>query len=59
MDEQKFWPVWERAEALGVPIYFHPFDPPPEVMKSYEGHSELLGPTWWWVANTARTRFES
>jgi 2,3-dihydroxybenzoate decarboxylase len=29
LDEQQFWGVFERAEALGVPIYLHPIDTPP------------------------------
>ena len=24
LDEQKFWSIWERAQALDVPIYIHP-----------------------------------
>jgi 2,3-dihydroxybenzoate decarboxylase len=53
LDEQKFWPIWERAEGLEVPIYLHPFEPPPEIRKAYEGHPELMGPTWSWVVDTA------
>jgi len=53
LDEQKFWPIWERAEGLGVPIYLHPYDPPPESRKMYEGHPELMGPAWSWVVDAA------
>ncbi len=28
LDEQFFWPIFESAEALGVPIYLHPMPPP-------------------------------
>ena len=52
-DEQKFWPIWERAEGLGVPIYLHPMDPPSWATKMYEGHPELLGPGWSWTVDTA------
>lgn len=49
IDEQKFWIVWERAEALQVPIYLHPGSTPPtQVNRIYEGYPELLGPTWNW-----------
>ncbi len=49
IDEQKFWVVWERAEALQVPIYLHPGSTPPaQVNRIYEGYPELLGPTWNW-----------
>jgi 2,3-dihydroxybenzoate decarboxylase len=53
LDEQKFWPIWERAEGLGVPIYLHPLDPPPESRKMYEGHPELMGAGWSWTVDTA------
>ena len=29
LDDEFFWPILERAEALAVPIYLHP-TPPPE-----------------------------
>jgi len=53
LDEQKFWVIWERAEALGVPIYLHVNEPSREARKIYEGHSELMGPGWSWVVETA------
>ncbi len=53
LDEQKFWPIWERAEGLGVPIYLHPHEPPAYAIKMYEGHSELMGPGWSWTVDTA------
>lgn len=53
LDEKKFWVIWERAEALDVPIYLHVAEPSLEGRKIYEGHSELMGPVWSWVAETA------
>ena len=53
LDERKFWPIWERAGGLGVPIYVHPFEPPAETTKLYEGHPELMGPGWSWTVDTA------
>lgn len=35
LDGRKFWPVFERAAALGVPIYLHPGAPNPVVTKAY------------------------
>lgn len=29
LDDQKFWPIFEAASALDVPIYIHPRDPSP------------------------------
>ena len=52
LDEEKFWPVWERAEDLGVPIYLHPanaYDSP----HCLEGHPSLAGPVWAWGIETA------
>lgn len=35
LEEQAFWPIFERAEALDVPIYLHPTPPPPQVREAY------------------------
>jgi predicted TIM-barrel fold metal-dependent hydrolase len=51
LDETKFWPFWESAAALRVPIYLHPrtqFE-----QRAYEGHRELAGATWGFGAETA------
>jgi 2,3-dihydroxybenzoate decarboxylase len=53
LDEKKFWVIWERAEALAVPIYLHVAEPALEGRRIYEGHSELMGPAWSWVVETA------
>ena len=34
-DDKFFWPVFECAEALGVPIYLHPQIPPRPVVDAY------------------------
>ncbi|MEO8119880.1 MAG: amidohydrolase family protein [Rhodoferax sp.] len=52
LDDEKFWPVWERAEALNVPIYLHPANAP-DSAKCLNGYPELLGPAWAWTAETA------
>ncbi len=28
LDDRKFWPIFEAAEALGTPVYLHPTSPP-------------------------------
>lgn len=53
LDEQQFWGVFERAEALEVPIYLHPIDTPSDQMKLYGGYNELFGSTWNWGVETA------
>lgn len=35
LDDQFFWPIFERAQALDVPIYLHPGKPPEAVMQAY------------------------
>ncbi len=35
LDDEFFWPIFERAEALDVPIYLHPTPPPPQVKEAY------------------------
>src|SRR5262249_4822300 len=32
LNDQKFWPIFEAAEALDVPIYIHPNTPPPDMI---------------------------
>ena len=35
LDEKQFWPIFERAEALDVPIYLHPGNPAKAVVDAY------------------------
>ena len=35
LDDQRFWPIFARAEKLDVPIYLHPAVPHPQVMDVY------------------------
>ncbi len=35
LDDQKYWELLEAAEALGVPIYIHPRDLPPGMLRPY------------------------
>jgi predicted TIM-barrel fold metal-dependent hydrolase len=58
LDERQFWPIFARAEALGVPIYLHPALPSPDVEKIYyDGITakfpEFRGPVWGFTAETA------
>ena len=34
-DDKRFWPIYERAAALDVPIYIHPAYPHPAVVEAY------------------------
>ena len=59
LDDLAFAPILECAEALDVPIYLHPTQPPQAVIDaSYGGFSPLLGellagPGWGWHVETA------
>lgn len=59
LDDHFFWPVLEAAEALGVPIYLHPTQPPKAVVQAYySGFSPqvddiLSKPGWGWHIETA------
>ena len=35
LDEPKFWPILEAAEALDVPIYIHPYTPPAAMIQPF------------------------
>ncbi len=35
LDDQKFWPIFEAAEALDVPIYIHPNTPSPAMIAPF------------------------
>jgi len=34
-DDRRFWPIFERAQALDVPLYLHPASPHPAVAEIY------------------------
>ncbi|MGD2168265.1 MAG: amidohydrolase family protein [Gammaproteobacteria bacterium] len=33
LDDEKFWPIFEAAQALDVPVYLHPQTPPPAMIQ--------------------------
>src|SRR5215216_3028515 len=54
LDDEYYWPILERAEALGVPIYLHPTTPPRAVVEASYGGAELLATAaWGWHVETA------
>ena len=57
-DDQRFWPIYERAAALDVPIYIHPAIPQQAVVETYykdyvDKHSGLLRAGWGFNVETA------
>ena len=58
IDRQKFWPIFERAQALDVPIYLHPSAPSPAVIDAYYGDMVaewpgILRAAWGFTVETA------
>jgi len=55
LDDKRFWPIFARAEALGVPIFLHPALPNPGAMKAYfEGFEDLIArPGWGFGVDTS------
>ena len=35
LDNPKFWPIFEAAEASGLPVYLHPNTPPPKMIAPF------------------------
>src|SRR5204863_1129703 len=57
-DDERFWPIYERAAALDVPIYIHPAIPQPAVIDAYykdyaQKHPGLLRAGWGFNVETA------
>lgn len=58
LDDREFWPIFARAQALDVPIYLHPTEPPAAVMATYYGglpdrFAETLATNGWgWHVDT-------
>jgi len=54
LDDKKYWVIFERAQALGVPIYLHPTLAHPDAMHSYfEGYEELARAGWGFGIDTS------
>ncbi|HUZ75465.1 MAG TPA: amidohydrolase family protein [Stellaceae bacterium] len=54
LDARKYWPIWERAEALDVPIYLHPALPHPKAIEAYfTGYEDLARAGWGFAVDTS------
>ena len=58
LDDRKFWPIYERAAKLDVPIYLHPAVPHPAVVEAYykdylKDFPGLLTAAWGFTVETA------
>lgn len=53
-DDKQFWVIFERAQALDVPIYFHPATPHPTVIDLYlKDYPDMIGAGWGFTFETA------
>jgi 2,3-dihydroxybenzoate decarboxylase len=50
MDDKAYWPIWEKAAELDVPVYLHPIQAQP--WDNCAGYPELAGPPWGWAFET-------
>jgi predicted TIM-barrel fold metal-dependent hydrolase len=54
LDARKYWPIWELAQKLGVPVYLHPALPHPDALKAYfDGFEELARAPWGFAVDTS------
>jgi predicted TIM-barrel fold metal-dependent hydrolase len=58
IDDKRFWPIFERAQALDVPIYLHPAIPHPAVVDAYykdyvKEFPSILTAGWGFTVETA------
>jgi predicted TIM-barrel fold metal-dependent hydrolase len=53
LDDQKFWPIFEAAESLNVPIYIHARLPSNQMVKAYMGYPGLALAFWGYGAETS------
>ncbi|HEX2332847.1 MAG TPA: amidohydrolase family protein, partial [Burkholderiales bacterium] len=58
LDDKRFWPIFERAQALDVPLYMHPAVPHRAVIEAYykdylEHFPGLMTAAWGFTVETA------
>lgn len=51
LDDKEFRPILERAQALDVPIYLHPYRPPEAITKVYYP-TPGMAQGWGWMVDT-------
>ena len=54
LDDKKYWPIFECAEAHNAPVYLHPYFPLPSLMQTYfRGREELSAPVWGFMVDAS------
>jgi len=46
LDDRKFWPIFEAAQGMDVPIYIHPRDPSPQMFEPFDLLGFKVGWSW-------------
>jgi predicted TIM-barrel fold metal-dependent hydrolase len=52
LDDDSFSPILGRAQALDVPIYIHPTDPPRAILDTYYKDLPAMMQSWGWQVET-------
>lgn len=53
LDDKKYWPIFECAHALEIPIYLHPREPHPQAMATYfGGYPDMAFAVWGFALDT-------
>ena len=54
LDDQKYWPIFEKMEELDIPLYLHPMVPSATTMKGYTTYGGFLtGPSLGYAHDTS------
>jgi predicted TIM-barrel fold metal-dependent hydrolase len=58
IDDKRFWPIFERAQELDVPIYIHPATPMQAVIDAYykdyiKDFPQIVSAAWGYTVETA------
>jgi len=53
LDNKKYWPIFQKSQELGVPVYLHPREPPPDMLKALMPYTSLTGSMWGFGADTS------
>lgn len=54
LDDKKYWPLFEKAEALDAPIYLHPIAPSTSILEPYAKYGfPLAGPILGFAADVS------
>jgi predicted TIM-barrel fold metal-dependent hydrolase len=57
-DDKRFWPIFDRAQSLDVPLYMHPGIPQPAIIETYykeyiAKYPNILRAAWGFTVETA------